>query len=194
MARRVPSWLPLVVVVCLIVQSALPALPAPVLPVAWAAEAAPWPTPTALADPHPPAPARAPAVHATFLPLLLVAPSVAPEVTADRPPAAAPASSAAATQDLRLTFSAAPCWAEPGEVVTFTVTAMNPRRTALAGLTLTTTLPAGLVYVAQSAVGFTYAADVRTLTWPVGDLVASAVLTGSFQARGQGLALGATIT
>ena len=63
----------------------------------------------------------------------------------------------------------------------------------LPGLVLTQTLPAGLVYAAKSAVGFTYAPNDQQLTWPVGELAAGTVITGSFQARVQGRAIGETI-
>jgi RHS repeat-associated protein/uncharacterized repeat protein (TIGR01451 family) len=95
---------------------------------------------------------------------------------------------------LTLTLDAAPAWAEPGEVVTFTVTATNVGDTPLAGLTLTDALPDGLRYAAGSTVGFTYTASARQLTWQPAALAASVTITGSFQARVQGLALGATVT
>ena len=97
-------------------------------------------------------------------------------------------------RNLSLSLASDPPWAAPGEVVTFTVTAANLLRAPLPGLVLTATLPAGLVYVAKSAVGFTYAPKDKQLTWPVGELAAGAVITGSFQARVQGPAIGETIT
>ncbi len=95
---------------------------------------------------------------------------------------------------LALTLDASPAWAEPGEVVTFTVTAANTGAAPLAGLTLTDTLPDGLIYVARSAVGFAYSARAKQLTWQPAAVAAGAVITGSFQARVPGLALGATVT
>jgi RHS repeat-associated protein/uncharacterized repeat protein (TIGR01451 family) len=95
---------------------------------------------------------------------------------------------------LTLTLDADPAWAEPGEVVTFTVTAANPGSTPLTGLTLTDALPEGLRYVTGSAAGFTYAASARQLTWQPAAVTAGQAITGSFQARVQGLALGATVT
>ena len=96
--------------------------------------------------------------------------------------------------NLNLDLALDPPWAAPGEVVTFTVTATNLLSTPLPGLVLTATLPDGLVYVAGSAVSFGYEPSHKRLTWPAGELAAGATVTGSFQARVQGLALGETIT
>jgi len=93
-----------------------------------------------------------------------------------------------------LTLDVDPTWAAPGDVVTFTVTAHNPGLTPLAGLTLTDALPDGLGYVTGSAVGFTYSASQKQLTWQPAEVVAGAPITGSFQARVQGLALGDMVT
>jgi len=95
---------------------------------------------------------------------------------------------------LTLALDVAPAWAEPGDVVTFTVTVTNPGFASLTGLTLTDPLPDGLRYVAGSAVGFTYTTSARQLTWQPAAVTAGATITGSFQARVQGLALGATVT
>jgi RHS repeat-associated protein/uncharacterized repeat protein (TIGR01451 family) len=95
---------------------------------------------------------------------------------------------------LTLGLTADPAWAAPGDVVSFTVVVGNAGAAPLAGVTLTDTLPDGLVYVAPSAVGFSYDPSAKQLTWPAGELAAGAVITGGFQARVQGLALGATVT
>ncbi len=94
--------------------------------------------------------------------------------------------------DLRLT--AEPTQVEPGDVLTYTATVANAGDTPLTAVVLTDTLPDGLVYVAQSAVGFAYDSRAGQLTWAVGMLAPGATLTGSFQARVQGLALGVTVT
>ena len=179
MSHRAPAWLPLTLVVVLL-QAALPAF-AP--PVAFAAAAAP-PSATVTPEPAPPAFAAATVPVTTtvaFTPTLPSAPTAAP----------APAAPA---RNLNLDLSLDPPWAAPGDVVTCTVTARNPDVALLPALTLIDTLPDGLVYVAQSGQGFAYDADAQRLTWAAGDLAAGAVITGSFQARAQGLALGATIT
>jgi RHS repeat-associated protein/uncharacterized repeat protein (TIGR01451 family) len=133
------------------------------------------------------------------LPLLLptILPALSPATSAlssastfvsPLPPPPAPATR------LTLTLDADPAWAEPGDVVTFTVTAANPGDTPLAELTLTDPLPDGLGYVAGSAVGFAYTASQKQLTWQPAVVAAGATITGRFQARVQGLALGATVT
>jgi uncharacterized repeat protein (TIGR01451 family) len=93
-----------------------------------------------------------------------------------------------------LTLDVAPAWAEPGEVITFTVAAANTGDVPLASLTLTDTLPDGLIHVAGSAVGFAYSASAQQLTWQPAPLAAGAMISGSFQARVLGLALGDTVT
>ncbi len=180
MSRRAPAWLSCTLVVGLLLQVALPAFTPPV---AVAAAEAP-PNATVTPEPAPPAfPAAAAPVTTTvaFTPTLPSAPTAAP----------APAAPA---RNLDLDLSLDPPWAAPGEVVTCTVTARNPDVALLPALTLTDTLPDGLVYVAQSGQGFVYDADAQRLTWAAGELAAGAAITGSFQARAQGLALGATIT
>jgi RHS repeat-associated protein/uncharacterized repeat protein (TIGR01451 family) len=209
MSRRFSSWLPLFVVLSLALQIVLPAGSTFTPSIVLAAEV----TPPAIESPGltPSAsPAVAPAVSGTpeatpaitptltLTPTLTItpAPTITPTLTA--PPAQVKDEVEAKVEDeteaLNLNLTSDPPWAAPGEVVTFTVTAANPMRAALPGLVLTDTLPAGLVYVAKSAVGFAYAAKDKQLTWPAGDLAAGAVITGSFQARVQGLAIGETIT
>ena len=50
-----------------------------------------------------------------------------------------------------------------------------------------------VVYVAESAAGFADEPNAKQLTWQVGDLAMGEVITGTFQARMQGLALGETV-
>jgi len=146
-----------------------------------------------------------PAVLRLLLTLVLLGPALVAAAWPAGPsqpvlPAAAPFTSAvptpAAPSTARLTLSLAadPPWAAAGEVVTCTVTAANAGDAVLAGLTLTAALPEGLVYVAGSAVGFTYTASGRQLTWRPAPLAAHATLSGRFQARVTGLALGSTVT
>jgi len=147
-----------------------------------------------------------------LLTLALLLPTILPTLPdgLNRPPSASALSSASASTftsplppptpaplpatRLTLTLDANPAWAAPGDVVTFTVTATNVGDTPLAGLTLTDALPDGLLYVAGSAAGFIYAPDEKQLTWQPAKVAAGAPITGSFQARAQGLALGDTVT
>jgi len=144
------------------------------------------------------------------LTLALLLPTILPALADDsnHPPAAStstlaapfgsplPTPTPAPTPQARLALDAwaDPAWAEPGDVVTFTVTATNVGDAPLAGLALTDALPDGLRYVAGSAAGFTYAASTRQLTWQLAALAAGVTITGRFQARVQGLALGDTVT
>lgn len=180
MSHRTPAWLSLTLVVVLLVQAALPAF-AP--PVAFATDEAP---PNVTVTPE----LALPAFPATTVP---VTTTVAFTPTLPSPPTAAPAPAATA-RNLNLDLSLDPPWAAPGDVVTFTVSACNPDVGLLPALTLTDTLPDGLVYVAHSGQGFAYDADAKRLTWAAGDLAAGMIITGSFQARAQGLMLGATVT
>lgn len=145
-----------------------------------------------------------------LLTLALLLPTILPALADDsnRPPAAStstlaapfdsplPTPTPAPTPQARLALDAwaDPAWAEPGDVVTFTVTATNVGDAPLAGLALTDALPDGLRYATGSAAGFTYTASTRQLTWQPAALAASVTITGSFQARVQGLALGDTVT
>jgi len=95
---------------------------------------------------------------------------------------------------LDLNLIVAPPWVEPGDVVTFTVALTNTGSVALPELTVENPLPAGLLYVSGSAVGFTYSPSAKTLTWAVGELAAGQGVSGGFRARVQGLAIGATVT
>jgi uncharacterized repeat protein (TIGR01451 family) len=114
------------------------------------------------------------------------------------PGAAAAGAAAADAVDLlaplTLGLIADPAWAAPGDVVSFTVVVGNAGAAPLASVTLTNTLPDGLLYVAQSADGFIYSPRDQQLVWAAGELAAGATITGGFQARVGGLALGATVT
>ena len=143
-----------------------------------------------------------------LLTLALLLPTILPALAdgVNRPPAASTSASTFTSPlppptpaplpaaRLALTLDVDPAWAAPGDVVTFTVTAANPGDAPLANLVLTDTLPDGLVYVAQSGVGFAYVARKKQLTWQTPALAAGTAITGSFQARMQGLALGDTVT
>ncbi len=93
-----------------------------------------------------------------------------------------------------LTLSAEPVQATPGEVITYSVAITNVADTLLQSVALSDTLPAGLVYVAQSAVGFTYSPQDRRLVWTIERLEPGQGLRGGFQTRVTALALGELIT
>ncbi|MEI2689427.1 MAG: hypothetical protein V9H69_06840 [Anaerolineae bacterium] len=73
-----------------------------------------------------------------------------------------------------LTISADPFQVLPGDVISFSVAITNVAATALERVVLDNPLPAGVVYVAQSGVGFSYSPRER----PV-DLVAESLGAGS---------------
>ena len=199
MSHRSLFWLPLFIALSLVLQLALPITPGFAFPsLALTPElppAAPSATSAAeVATPEltPPAPALLP-MTATITPTLPITPTVTPTPTPTQVEIEAKAEDGIEVSNLNLDLTLDPPWAAPGEVVTFTVTAANLQSAPLSGLVLTDTLPAGLVYVAQSAAGFAYEPNAKQLTWQVGDLATGAVITGTFQARMQGLALGETV-
>lgn len=148
MSRRVPSWLPVFVVTTLILQSLLPAFSPFTLPVAIAQDAPPI---------APTVPWAAPNPFASPLPTPDPTPMPPPELPA--------------TPDLTLHLTADPIWAEPGDVVTFTVTAANSNAAPCPGLALIAPLSAGLVNVAQSG-SFHFDLRAKALIWSVGELAA----------------------
>ncbi len=124
------------------------------------------------------------------------APTASPDPTLNstfdsplQPPADTPQIAA-----LTLALQVTPNWVEPGDVLTVTVTAAAGAASDLAALVIQDTLPAGLLYVTGSARGFESTASENALTWQVPKLTAGTIITGSFQARVQGLALGATVS
>ena len=176
MSRRTAFWLPLLVAAFLVLQGALPVLPA------FARLAAPAAGETPASQPITPTititPALTPVAEA-ITPTLTITPTLIPTV---EPIAPTPAITATPAQvetkeavgaeekmlNLDLSLISDPPWAAPGEVVTFTVTATNLRGMTLPGLVLTETLPAGLAYAANSTVGFTHEPNDQQLRWPVG--------------------------
>ena len=199
MSHRSSFWLSLFISLALVSQLALPITSISALPsVALATElppAAPIATSAAeVATPEltPPAPSLLP-MTATITPTLPITPTVTATPMPTQVEIEAEADDGIEVFDLNLDLTLDPPWAAPGEVVTFTVTAANLQSAPLSGLVLTDTLPAGLVYVAQSAAGFAYEPNAKQLTWQVGDLATGAVITGTFQARMQELALGETV-
>jgi uncharacterized repeat protein (TIGR01451 family) len=205
MSRRSSPWLPIFVVLFLMLQVVLP-VGVTFAPSRAAAADITAPGVTTLGQPRLNRLsvwlAALGAHHATLASPFdspLPTPPLTPTLTLTSPPlTSTPTPTPAQVEDetaaLALSLTADPPWAAPDEVVTFTVTAANPWRAALPGLVLTDTLPAGLVYVAGSTVGFTDTPKANQLTWPAGELAAGAVITGSFQARVQDLALGETVT
>jgi len=79
--------------------------------------------------------------------------------------------------------------------VTYTLTAMNSSKTAVAQLTLSDALPAHISYVTGSASnGGNYQAATRTITWTPGTINAGASATVTFQATvDKGTSVGMTI-
>ncbi len=95
---------------------------------------------------------------------------------------------------LELSADAQPRRVTPGEVLTYTISAIHTGHEPLRDITIADVLPAGVVFVPQSATNFDYTAREQALTWRLAELQPGAVVTGTFQVRVQGLRIGEAIT
>ena len=86
-----------------------------------------------------------------------------------------------------LTMSADPFQIVPGGVITYSVAITNVAGASLARVALDSRLPAGLEYVAQSGVGFSYSPRDQRLSWAIERIEPGRGLRGSFQLRATGL-------
>ncbi len=93
-----------------------------------------------------------------------------------------------------LTIDADPFQVLPGDVITYSVAITNVADVPLTSVVLSDTLPAGVVYVAQSAVGFSYSLRDNRLTWALGALAPGQAARGRFQLRATVLGIGTLIT
>ncbi len=87
-------------------------------------------------------------------------------------------------------MTAEPFLVLPGGVITYSVAISNVADAALLSVVLSDTLPAGVVYVAESALGFSYSPRDGRLTWSIDQIEPGQGLRGGFQLRATGLALG----
>lgn len=99
----------------------------------------------------------------------------------------------AASLTLDIAHLAEPSLLAPGEVVTYTVTARHTGYGLLRNLVITDALPDGLVLVPHSETGFGYDPQAKALSWEIETLAPGTTLTGTFQARVTGVAIGARI-
>ena len=93
----------------------------------------------------------------------------------------------------RVTMNVDPFQVLPGDVITYSVAITNVAETSLEQVVLDNPLPAGVVYVAQSGVGFSYSARDGRLTWSLRALAPGEAARGGFQLRATGLSIGALI-
>ncbi|HRI57845.1 MAG TPA: hypothetical protein PK170_12215, partial [Anaerolineae bacterium] len=93
-----------------------------------------------------------------------------------------------------LTMSADPFQIVPGGVITYSVAITNVAGAPLARVALDSPLPTGVVYVAQSGVGFSYSPRDQRLSWAIERIEPGRGLRGSFQLRAIGLGIGQIIT
>jgi RHS repeat-associated protein/uncharacterized repeat protein (TIGR01451 family) len=93
-----------------------------------------------------------------------------------------------------LVMTAEPFQVLPGGVITYSVAITNVAEVPLTRVVLSDTLPAGVVYVAQSAVGFSYSPRDQRLTWAIDQIEPGQGLHGGFQLRATGLGIGELIT
>lgn len=91
---------------------------------------------------------------------------------------------------LQLLIDVQPGRATPGGVVTYNVNVVHTGYQPLTNIVVSDAVPPGLVYVPGSATNFGYTPRDKLLTWNVADLQPGQVLTGTFQARATGLAIG----
>jgi len=115
---------------------------------------------------------------------------------ADAPAQLAPVAEPVAPDHLMvaLDLQVEPGQAEPGQVVTYTVTATNAGETVLQDITLTDVLPPGLTYVPGSGWGFEFDPRKNRLTRQIAEFRPGQTLTGSFQTRVTGLEIGQSVT
>ncbi len=93
-----------------------------------------------------------------------------------------------------LTMRADPFQVLPGGVIAYSVAITNMAEAPLTSVVLSDTLPAGVVYVAQSGVGFSYSPRDQRLTWAIERIEPGEGLHGGFQLRATGLGMGQLIT
>ncbi|HRI57114.1 MAG TPA: hypothetical protein PK170_08470, partial [Anaerolineae bacterium] len=91
---------------------------------------------------------------------------------------------------LELLLDVQPNRAKPGDVLSYRLVASHTGREPLADITLSVPMPRGLVYVPDSATGFSYSPSDQQLTWQVDALQPGEALTGGFQLRVNGLVVG----
>ncbi|MEI2689186.1 MAG: hypothetical protein V9H69_05490 [Anaerolineae bacterium] len=95
---------------------------------------------------------------------------------------------------LELLLDVQPNRAKPGEVLSYRLIASHTGYDPLTDITIDIPTPRGLVYVAGSAVGFSYEPSAKLLTWQIAALQPGEALTGGFQLRATGLAVGELAT
>ncbi len=95
---------------------------------------------------------------------------------------------------LELLLDVQPSRAKPGDVLSYRLVASHTGYDPLTDITIDIPTPRGLVYVEGSAVGFSYEPSAGLLTWQVTALQPGEALTGSFQLRASGLAMGELAT
>ncbi len=91
-------------------------------------------------------------------------------------------------------MTAEPFQVLPGGVIAYSVVISNVADAALLSVVLSDTLPAGVVYVAQSSAGFSYSPRDGRLTWSIDQIEPGQGVRGGFQLRATGLAIGEVIT
>ncbi len=89
-----------------------------------------------------------------------------------------------------LTMTADPIQVLPGGMITYSVAISNVAAAPLLSVVLSDTLPAGVMYVAESAVGFSYSPRDKRLTWTLERIAPGEAVRGGFQLRATGLAIG----
>ena len=81
-----------------------------------------------------------------------------------------------------------------GEVITYSVAITNVAVSPLTRVVLSSTLPAGVEFVPDSAAGFVYSARDRLLTWTAAPIQPGTSLQGGFQLRASDVVIGDVVT
>ncbi len=148
----------------------------------------PTPTPTMTETVEPTA-----TITATVTPAPTPSPTLTPAPSASPTVSPSPTPTAVLTPSLALTLTVEPGWVEPAGTVTFTLELANPSLVPLPGVSVSDTLPGGLVFVPGSMRGLPLS-KVRPLTWRIDALAPGGVISGTFQARLFNLTVGETVT
>ncbi len=144
----------------------------------WVEPILPTPTPT-------PGASASPTPTATAFVFLTPTASPSPTPTPEASPSPTPTLGAPARPRLAFSLAVSPTVVFPGDLLTYTLSLANQGQGVLSGLTVSDTLPDGLIYLPGSATAGDFDPRTRRFVWQVSAL-ASDSQQASFQARVRG--------